>query len=238
MESRKKGLLYLIPSLIGSSNADYAIPRDVIEISGKLKYFIVENERSARRYLKLVKKEIIIDELKFLVYDEHTHKTGLEEYLTPALNGNDTGLLSEAGCPAVADPGSEIVRLAHAMNIRVVPLTGPSSVVLALMASGLNGQNFLFTGYLPVKRNERIAAVRKLEQRSVTTGQTQIFIETPYRNNQLLSDLLSTCQPSTFLCIASELTTHTEFIMTQKICDWTGNLPDLNKKTAIFLIGK
>jgi 16S rRNA (cytidine1402-2'-O)-methyltransferase len=231
-----KGSLYLIPTVLGICNIDSVIPHKVLEITRSLKYFIVENERIARRYLKLNNAAVNIDKLNFMIYDEHSHQAQLKNYLNPVLRGYDTGLLSEAGCPAVADPGSKIVRLAHKLNIRVIPLVGPSSVILALMSSGLNGQNFVFAGYLPVKKNERIAAIRRLEQKSLIAKQTQIFIETPYRNNQLLSDILLTCQPSTLLCIASQITTPDEYIKTKSIKEWKANRPDLNRKTTIFLL--
>ncbi|MCX6256303.1 MAG: SAM-dependent methyltransferase [Bacteroidia bacterium] len=232
----KQGQLYLIPSPLGENTVEKVIPPIVREIALTLKFFIVENERTARRFLKTLDRSVNIDELHFTVFDEHSGLKGISEMLDPAVHGENIGLLSEAGCPAVADPGTELVRLAHKKNIRVIPLTGPSSIILALMASGLQGQNFAFNGYLPVKKNERITAIKKLEQKSLMDDQTQIFIETPYRNNHLVQDIVESCNPGTLLCIASELTTEQESVLTKPVAEWKISLPDLNKKAAIFLI--
>lgn len=230
-----KGSLFLIPVTIGDSEADRVIPPYIKEIINNIKHYIVENERSARRML--IKLGILtpINDIEFLVFDEHTNKTNLAHFLDNIETSN-IGLLSEAGVPCVADPGSEIVALAHLRNIKVVPLVGPSSILMSIMASGLNGQNFAFNGYLPVKSPERIRKLKQLENRSKTEHQSQLFIEAPYRNNQLLKDVIAACQESTRLCIASEISTVNEFIDTKTITLWKEHLPDLHKKTVIFVL--
>jgi 16S rRNA (cytidine1402-2'-O)-methyltransferase len=229
--------LYLIPNLLGETPWQQVLPAVIPLIVKNLQYFIVEDVRNARRFLKKLDPEIRIDELHFDVLNKFTSEEQKAGFLVPVVNGYDVGLLSEAGCPGVADPGADIVRIAHRKNFRVVPLTGPSSVLLAMMASGLNGQQFVFHGYLPVKQSERIKKIRQLEKQAVSLKQTQIFIETPYRNNQLAADLLKTCQPPTLLCIAADLTSDNEFIHTQSISGWKNQLPDLDKRPAIFLLG-
>lgn len=228
--------LYLIPTTLGGQKTESVIPNANSLIIKNIKYFIVENIRSARRYLKNNDPDIKIDDLNFSELNEHTSKQGLEDLISPLFNGFDVGIISEAGCPGIADPGADIVRLAHEKNIRVIPLVGPSSVLLSLMASGLNGQNFAFIGYLPVKRNERIKMIREIERRSSTERQTQIFIEAPYRNLKLLEDLLSTLNDHTKLCIAVDLTLETEFIQTKTIVSWKKKVPEIDKHQAIFLI--
>jgi 16S rRNA (cytidine1402-2'-O)-methyltransferase len=230
--------LYLIPTTLGDQKVESVIPNANSLIIKNLKYFIVENIRTARRYLKKTDPNINIDELNFTELNEHTLKQELEELLTPLYNGFDLGIISEAGCPGVADPGADIVRIAHEKNIRVIPLVGPSSVLLSLMASGMNGQNFTFIGYLPVKQSERIKVIREIEKRSATEKQTQLFIEAPYRNSKLLEDLISTLNDFTRLCIAVDLTLETEFIQTKTIASWKKGVPDINKRPAIFLIYK
>lgn len=232
----QKGTLYLIPSALGGSETDCIIPEGVKKIISTLEFFIVENEKSARHFLKCLNAGIIQQNLKMLVIDKHSENNSYDEYLKPLRNGKDAGLLSEAGAPAIADPGAEIIRLAHKENVRVVPLTGPSSVFLALMASGLNGQRFCFHGYLPVKSAERREALRQLERESLKKKQTQIFIETPYRNMPLFDDIISACQPETLLCIAVDITLKTEMIATKNISKWKSNVPDLNKRPAVFLL--
>ncbi len=228
--------LYLIPTTLGDQKIESVIPDVNSLIIKNIKYFIVENIRTARRFLKRTDQNIIIDELNFRELNEHTRKEGLEELLHPIDMGFDIGIISEAGCPGVADPGAEIVRLAHDKNIRVIPLVGPSSILLSLMASGMNGQNFAFIGYLPVKRNERIKAIREIEKRSAAEKQTQIFIEAPYRNTQLINDLTTTLNDHTRLCIAVDLTLETESIQTKTVATWKKEIPDINKRPAIFLI--
>jgi len=228
--------LYLIPNTLGSLETEWTIPQNVASIAVKLRHFIVEDIRTARRYLKLLDKNIDIDGLQFYLLNKHTSSEELSNFLLPLKSGQDMGIISEAGCPAIADPGAEIVRLAHNAGIRVVPLTGPSSILLALSASGMNGQNFAFNGYLPVKKEDRIKALKHFENRSKIENQSQIFIETPYRNMALLEDILNNCHPLTCLCIACNITLPDEYIVTKIIKEWKGNLPDLNKKPAIFVL--
>jgi 16S rRNA (cytidine1402-2'-O)-methyltransferase len=227
--------LYLIPNVLSDSPWQVVLPLPVSGVVSKLRFFIVEDVRNARRFLKKLHPEINIDELVFFELNKFTSDQQKTEYLKPLAEGSDVGLLSEAGCPGVADPGADMVKLAHQRNYRVIPLVGPSSILLALMASGLNGQQFV--GYLPIKTADRIKKIQLLEKTAASLNQTQIFIETPYRNNPLINDLLKTCQHSTLLCIASDLTSENEFILTRSIADWKKQVPDLDKRPAIFLLG-
>ncbi len=231
-------VLYLIPNLLGETPWQQVLPAIVPEEVASLSCFIVENVRNARRFLKKLIPEIDISALSFFELNQHTPDHEKAGFLRPLTEGTDMGLLSEAGCPGVADPGAEIVRLAHQQNFRVVPLVGPSSLLLALMASGLNGQQFAFLGYLPVKTPERIKRIQEIERIGVAGNQTQIFIETPYRNNALMRDLVKICQSSTMLCVAAGLTSGTEMIKTMPVSEWRKNLPDLDKIPAIFLLGR
>ncbi len=228
--------LYLIPTTLGETAVEKVLPAEIMLVVRSLRYFVVENTRTARRHLKKIAPEIIIDDLDFKELNEHTQQVGLELLLEPIRKGFDMGILSEAGCPGVADPGADLVKIAHEKGIRVVPLVGPSSILLSLMASGMNGQNFAFIGYLPVKPLERTNAIRDIERNSGRDKQTQIFIEAPYRNTKLLTDLLSVCNASTRLCIAVDLTLDSEFVVTKTIADWKKALPDINKRPAIFLL--
>jgi len=230
--------LYLIPTTLGETDLNSVLPLGNLQIINNLKYFIVENLRSARRFLKRVSRETDIDSLTFFELNEHTNLLDLQQFITPLLNGNDVGILSEAGCPCTADPGAAIVEIAHKMGIKIVPLVGPSSILLSLMASGLNGQNFAFNGYLPIDKKARINKLKVMENKVLAENQTQLFIETPYRNNQLIKDIIETLKPQTKLCIACELTTANEFIKTSSLSNWKKNRADFNKKPAIFLIGK
>jgi 16S rRNA (cytidine1402-2'-O)-methyltransferase len=230
-----KGKLYLIPSTIGDTPVEQVIPPYNLSIVNQIRYYIVENERTARRSLIKMRIERAIDDLEFIVLNKHTRKEDIPEFLKKA-ETSDLGLLSEAGVPAVADPGSEIVSLAHQKNIEVIPLIGPSSILLALMASGLNGQNFAFVGYLPIHKSERINRLRQLEKRSKTENQSQLFIETPYRNNQMLEDILYACASTTQLCIASDISTENAIIKTHNIELWKKKKPDLNKRPTIFIL--
>ena len=232
----KKGTLYLIPSLLGESPADAVFPSANREIISKVKYFIIEEIRTARRFLKKICPEINIDSLTFTLYNEHSSSIDISSFLEPLLKGADAGIISEAGTPCVADPGSLVVRLAHESGIRVVPLVGPSSILLALMASGFNGQQFVFHGYLPIDKPARARRLREIEQEIMKKDQTQIFIETPYRNLQLLQAITETCQESTLLCIATSLTTSEESIITLPIKEWKKKKPDINKKPTVFLL--
>lgn len=231
-----KGKLIMIPNLLCDGIVSDVIPDGVLEAVKKIRHFIVEDVRTARRYLKKIDKSVDIDSLTFYLLNKHTEKTEIRSYLKPAIEGHDVGVISEAGVPGVADPGAEIVAIGHELDIKVVPLTGPSSIIMALMASGLNGQNFLFHGYLPFKSNDRAQAVRKLEEQSRRQKQTQVFIETPFRNEQMLKDILRTCNPTVRLCIACNITAENEFIKTKTIAQWQKNIPDIQKKPAVFLL--
>jgi 16S rRNA (cytidine1402-2'-O)-methyltransferase len=230
-----KGKLYLIPALIGDTPVENVIPGYIKSVVTGIRHYIVENERTARRMLIKLGIQIPIDDLKFYILNEHTSQSDIPDFLDIA-EQEDVGLLSEAGVPAVADPGSEVVAIAHSRNIKVVPLVGPSSILMSLMASGLNGQNFAFNGYIPVKSPERNMKLKQLENRSDKEKQSQIFIEAPYRNNQLLRDIISVCNENTRLCIASEISTENEFIQTHNLIYWKKHLPELHKKTVIFIL--
>jgi 16S rRNA (cytidine1402-2'-O)-methyltransferase len=228
--------LYLIPTTLGESETELVIPSEVSNIIKGIQYFIVENIRTARRYLRKMDAQLDIDELHFFELNQHTDSRVTEEYLNPILEGFDVGIISEAGCPGIADPGAEVVKQAHLKQIRVIPLVGPSSILLSLMASGMNGQNFAFIGYIPVKSAERVKAIREIERRSYNEKQTQIFIEAPYRNTQLINDLLNALSDQTRLCMACDITLDTEYIKTQTFAQWKKDVPDLNKRPAIFLV--
>jgi 16S rRNA (cytidine1402-2'-O)-methyltransferase len=228
-------VLYLIPSLLSENTIPKVLPPHVLTVIHGLRQFVVEDIRTARRFLSKVKHPVSIDQLQFRELNEHTSETEIATLL-PDLLADDTGVISEAGVPAVADPGAQIVRLAHANGIKIIPLVGPSSILMALMASGMNGQSFAFVGYLPVKSKERQERLRAIERRSAIEKQTQIFIETPYRNMQLLDDILQCCHPESMLAIAADITGVHEFILTQKIRQWKNKLPDLNKIPAVFLL--
>jgi len=230
--------LYLIPTSLGESSFDGILPAKNAQIVTDLKYFIVEDVRTARRFLKKTNPAIEIDSLTFFILNQHTSAEEMSGFLRPMFGGNDMGVLSEAGCPAIADPGADVVSIAQNHNFKVVPLVGPSSILLSLMASGFNGQSFAFVGYLPIQPDERTKALKKLEGRVYSESQTQIFIETPYRNMKMLEDILKVCQLTTRLCIAVDITLETEFIKTKTIKDWKSQLPDLNKRPCIFLIYK
>jgi len=232
------GTLYLIPAPLGESTVNRVIPAYNLEIIRSLHTFVVEDIRTARRYLRSAGFEGPMDDDMFLLLNEHTSNEELPSLLQPLLGGSSVGLMSEAGLPCVADPGHRLVSEAQAAGIRVVPLTGPSSLMLALMASGLNGQGFHFHGYLPVKPQELRPAIKKIEKEALTSGETQIFIEAPYRNQRLLEELLTACQASTLLCLAVELTTAREYIKTQSIAEWKKGNTLLNKKNTIFLLGR
>jgi 16S rRNA (cytidine1402-2'-O)-methyltransferase len=229
--------LYLVPNVLAEGDWQLVMPAQIETILTNTRYFIVENIRTARRFMKQVNHEINIDECTFYEINKRTQVQDLPRFLKPLVDGKDIAVISEAGCPGVADPGADVVRMAHQRGFKVVPVVGPSSILLALMASGLNGQNFAFKGYLPVKPIERTKEIAALEKRIKTEKQTQIFIETPYRNNQLIADLLKTCSPSTLLCIAANITGEQEYIVTKTIQEWKGKTPDLHKQPVIFLLG-
>ncbi|MEK7792426.1 MAG: SAM-dependent methyltransferase [Pseudomonadota bacterium] len=230
------GTLYLIPTPISQESLAWVMPAAVQQRVAQITCYIVEHPKTARLFLKQIGCNIPLQEIKMQVLDEHTTEKDLLPLLDPLLAGVDVGMLSEAGCPAVADPGAGLVRLAHKKNIRVMPLVGPSSILLALMASGLNGQRFTFHGYLPIETEARAARIIELEKLSIRQDQTQIFIETPYRNQKLLEQLLKVCRESTDLCVASHLTDPGERITTKSIREWKRDLPDLNRIPMIFLI--
>ncbi|NLN30923.1 MAG: SAM-dependent methyltransferase [Bacteroidales bacterium] len=230
-----KAKLYLLPVTLGGNDLRMVIPDRVLEMTKRLRYFVVEDIRSARRYLRTVDNKFPLDEIRFFELNEHTRDNDIEHYLDPVLNGSDMGLMSEAGMPGIADPGSRLIAIAHRKMIPVVPLSGPSSVLLSLISSGLNGQKFVFHGYLPVKPADRASKLKELE-RSAGKGYSQIFIETPYRNNRMLDTILSVCKNDTLLCIAADLTLPTEFIRTMKISEWKNSRPDLNRRPAVYVM--
>ncbi len=230
------GKLYLIPTPISQENIAWALPSAVQQCIAEIAHFIVEHPKTARQFLKQIDCKHSLQELSMQTLNEHTPAKDLLALLDPIFAGHDVGLLSEAGCPAVADPGAELVRLAHNNNIKVMPLVGPSSILLALMASGLNGQRFTFHGYLPVESTARASRIVELEKLSISLKQTQIFIEAPYRNQKLLEQLINVCCDSTDLCIASHLTFSSELVATKSVKEWKLSLPDINKIPTIFLL--
>ena len=238
MEKIEKAL-YLIPVTLGKTAYSKVLPSYNHDIIIQIKYFIVENIRSACKFFSRVDPEIHTDELIFYELSEHTDKRTIGNYLDPLLKGEPMGVISEAGCPGVADPGADVVALAHNKKLKVIPLVGPSSILMAIMASGFNGQNFAFNGYLPVKNGEREAKIRQLESRVYKENQTQLFIETPYRNKQMMDSILSVCRNETKICFAAGITCQEEFIRTQTVAEWKkSGFPDIGKIPAIFLIYK
>ncbi|WP_299127687.1 SAM-dependent methyltransferase [uncultured Winogradskyella sp.] len=233
-----KGKLYLIPTRLGDNPPLEVLPLAIKKIIEQVDYYIVENEKTARRFIKRVSPNKPQPNLKLRVLNKYTTEAERQTFLNPCLEGVTIGLLSEAGCPAIADPGSDIVSLAHQMQIKVTPLVGPSSIILALMASGMNGQNFCFNGYLPIDKSEKKSKIKALERLSYEQNQAQICIETPYRNMTLLNDLAQILQPHTRLCVACDLTLPTEFIKTLAAKDWKHQNEDLHKRPAIFIIQK
>lgn len=235
---RFSGKLYLIPTTLGDSNISEVLPEFTKTIIEKIDNYIVENEKTARKSIKQVLPEKSQPFLKLNILNKHTDPSVLSTYLDPCKEGIDVGLLSEAGCPGVADPGAEIVKLAHEMGIQVVPLVGPSSILLAMMGSGMNGQSFTFNGYLPIDKKDRKQELKMLERISFERNQAQLFIETPYRNNQLFEDLIQILNPATKLCIACDLTLASEYIITKSILDWSKTKVDLHKRPTMFIIQK
>lgn len=227
----------MIPVTLGDTEHSRVLPSYNLEVILSLTRFIVEDIRTARRFLKKAEPSIVIDNLIFTELNEHTSPEVVSAMLAPMDAGESIGVMSEAGCPAVADPGADVVAIAQRKGYRVVPLVGPSSILMALMGSGFNGQRFAFHGYLPVEAPARAERIKVFESRMYTEHETQIFIETPYRNNKLLEDFIRTCRPSTRLCIACNITCDDEFIRTLPVREWAENIPDLKKKPAIFLIG-
>ena len=228
--------LYLFPVPMGDVKPSEVLPAANLNMIREVKYFVVENIRSARRFLKAVDKSINIDELHFTELSEHTPKEEVETMLSPIAEGYSIGVISEAGCPAVADPGADLVAVAQRRGVRVVPLVGPSSIILSLMASGFNGQSFTFLGYLPVEAKARAMAIKEMEREIRTRRRTQIFIETPYRNNRLIDDLCRALSPDMLLCVASDITGPNESIITRPISKWRSQKFDYSKIPTIFLL--
>lgn len=234
-----KGILYLIPTTLGDTAiVTDNIPSKIADIVNQIDEYIVENEKSARHYLKKIGIKKPLQEITLHPLNQHTENSDVSGYLKAIDEGKNIGIISEAGCPGVADPGAEVVKLAHQKNIKVIPLVGPSSILLSLMASGFNGQSFCFNGYLPKERNERIRKINELEKLVYQKNQTQLFIETPYRNTHLLEDILANCDTNTLLCIACDITLPSEFIATKKVGAWKNQIPDIAKKPTVFLLYK
>jgi len=232
-----KGTLYLIPSAIGDESSSASFPEINLKVIENLHHFVVEDVRTARRFLRKILPGLVIDSLSFQILNEHTPPAEVSALLAPVMEGADLGILSEAGLPCVADPGALLVSHAHEKGIKIVPLTGPSSVFLALMASGFNGQNFAFSGYLPIDKKEKAAKIRELEVLAYQKDQTQIFIETPYRNQQMMEALVETCRLQTRICIAVNLTMPDEMIFTRTTEQWKRlKWPEIQKKPAVFLL--
>ena len=233
-----KGKLYLIPTTLGENEPLEVLPISVKKIIENIDIYIVENEKAARRFIKKIHSGKAQGSLKIFLLNKYTDISMIPEFLEPCENGVNIGLLSDAGCPAIADPGADVVKIAHEKNIKVVPLIGPSSILLALMASGMNGQSFTFNGYLPIDKDERKKELKRLERLSFEKNQSQIFIETPYRNNKMLEDLCAVLDNNTLICVACDITLPTEFIKTQTANDWKRNIVDLHKRPTIFIIHK
>ncbi|MBO7230146.1 MAG: SAM-dependent methyltransferase [Bacteroidaceae bacterium] len=230
--------LYLLPVTLGETPLSNVLPQYNSEVIAGIRHFIVEDVRSARRFLRKVDSQFDIDGSTFYELNKHTSPEAVAGYLKPLQAGKPMGVISEAGCPAVADPGADVVAIAQRKGLKVVPLVGPSSIILSVMASGFNGQSFAFNGYLPIKPDERAKKLRALEQRIYNEDQTQLFIETPYRNGKMLEDILANCRPQTKLCIAANLTCADEYVQTRTVKEWKGHVPDLSKIPCIFLLYK
>lgn len=232
------GKLYLIPTTMGDCDPMDVLPQTIKRTIDLINYYIVENEKTARKSIKSVNPEKKQSELVLFALNKHTETKEHLDFIKPLLEGKNMGLMSEAGCPGVADPGAVIVKLAHEKGIQVIPLVGPSSILLAMMASGMNGQSFTFNGYLPIEKGEKKSALKNLEKLSQDKNQSQIFIETPYRNNKMLEDILQALNPSTYLCIATDITLPTEYIKTLRAADWKKVKVDLHNRPTIFIIHK
>ena len=232
------GKLYLIPTSLGDNAPLETIPISIKKIIESIDVYIVENEKSARRFIKAVSSGKSQSSLTLFTLNKFTDPLEIPLYLEECYKGNNIGLLSDAGCPAVADPGAEVVKIAHEKNIKTIPLVGPSSILLAMMSSGMNGQNFAFNGYLPIEKVERKSKIKQLEKRSFDENQSQLFIETPYRNNSVLEDLYKTLNSDTKICVACDLTLPTEYIKTQTAKQWKHSKLDFHKRPAIFIIHK
>lgn len=237
-ENNTKGKLYLIPTLLAADTQHKFVNDYLLSMVKRIDYFLVENVRTARRYISSLKTGKNIEEIQFFDLNKNTQEADLEDALALLQRGADVGVISESGCPGIADPGSMVVRIAHRQGIRIVPLIGPSSVVLALMTSGFNGQQFTFHGYLPIDKAERKNKIVELEREVLKTGYSQIFIETPYRNDKMLSDLIQYLHPATGLCVAVDITSEHEFIKTLSVSEWRKAKKEIGKTPAIFIIGK
>ncbi len=233
-----KGNLYLIPTTLGDNEPLEVLPISVKKIIEQTDTYIVENEKTARRFIKKINSGKQQSSLKLFALNKFTNESELPDFLEPCLRGIHVGLLSEAGCPGVADPGADVVKLAHQKNIRVVPLVGPSSILMAIMSSGMNGQSFAFNGYLPIDKDEKKQELKRLERISFEHNQSQIFIETPYRNNKMLEDICNALGNNTHVCVACDITLSTEYIKTQTVNEWKKNKVDLHKRPTIFIIHK
>lgn len=238
LQMQAKGKLYLIPTTLGESDPMDVLPQTIKRSIDFIDDYIVENEKTARKFIKSVAPEKVQSALRLSALNKHTEVSEHNKMIQPCIEGKNVGLMSEAGCPGVADPGASIVKIAHEKGIQVVPLVGPSSILLAMMASGMNGQSFAFNGYLPIEKGEKKAALKNLESLSHNKNQSQIFIETPYRNNKLLEDILAALQPGTHLCIATDITLPTEYIKTFRVQDWKKTTIDLHNRPTIFIIHK
>lgn len=233
-----RGKLYLIPTTLGEMNPHDVLPQTVKRTIDFIENYIVENEKTARKFIKSIHPEKTQSSLKISTLNKYTEAAEYNTMISPCLAGINIGLMSEAGCPGVADPGAVIVKIAHEKGIQVVPLVGPSSILLAMMSSGMNGQSFAFNGYLPIDKDEKKSALKNFENLSNIKNQSQIFIETPYRNNKLLEDFLQVLQPNTHLCIATDITLPTEYIKTFRVADWKKITIDLHNRPTIFIIHK
>ena len=230
-------MLFLIPTTLATDTSNAVLSPQIIEVITKTDFYLVENIRTARRFISELKTGKVIDDITFMILDKDTRAEQIKDFILAAeKDGKDIGILSEAGCPGIADPGAVAVKLAHQLNIKVVPLVGPSSILLGIMASGFSGQSFTFHGYLPIDKTLRSKQLLQLEKDALQKQQTQIFMETPFRNNQFLEDILTICLPNTMLCIASNVTAADEFIKTKSIAEWRKNKPDLHKKPTMFLL--
>ena len=232
------GKLYLIPTTLGEMDPNDVLPQTVKRAVGLIDIYIVENEKTARKFIKSIDADKVQSTLKLSALNKHTEASEYNKMIQPCVEGKNIGLMSEAGCPGIADPGAAIVKIAHEKGIPVVPLVGPSSILLAMMGSGMNGQSFAFNGYLPIEKGEKKAALRNLEKLSFDKNQSQIFIETPYRNNKLFEDLLQALQPSTHLCVAADITLPTEYVKTFRVADWKKVTIDLHNRPTIFILHK
>lgn len=236
MEVSKQGKIYLIPTTLGDNEPLEVLPISIKRAIENINFFIVENEKTARRFIKKISSKKSQSDLHLEALNKFTEPERIPSFLQPCLEGKDVGVISEAGCPGIADPGAEVVRIAHEKNIKVVPLVGPSSILLALMASGLNGQNFAFNGYLPIESGERKATIKRLEKLSKDSQQSQLFIETPYRNDKLFAELCKSLHPTTNMCIACDITLPTEYIVTKSAQKWSSEKTELHKRPCIFII--